>query len=221
MKKVLLSVIICTSLCPFVYGQNISVVNNDRPIAVSIIPNAGVNLSYFSGDGQSTHFSMRVGANAGVSVGLRFIKRNSHTPVEDGLLGLYAGASFEMGGVKEETNGGIQMLNLGIPVFLQIYPVKNFYIEAGPEFFLNLSNTPNQTVFGNMQLKGIAQHKANDIKIAVGAGFKIGNFGIGARYLMGITPFASNVPWKCNIIQLNLFYSFQLSTGSRPNRIVM
>lgn len=214
MKKVFLAVFLCLILSPTVYGQSISVINNDRPVAVSIVPNAGVNLSSFSGGDQGTRFSIRVGANAGVGVGLRFVKRNSHTPVEDGLLGLYAGASFEMGGTNEATSGGIQMMNLGIPVLFQVYPTKSIYIEAGPEFFVNLSNSPNNTVIGTMEIVDLAKHKANDIKIAVGAGVKFGSFGIGARYLLGLSPFASNASWKCNIIQVNLSYAIPLSKGS-------
>lgn len=207
MKKTVLFALSCLLFAiPMKAQQNFNVVSSERPVALSIVPNAGLNLSSFTGGDSGTRFSMRAGANAGVGAELRFIKRNEHTPVIDGLLGVYVGASFEMGGTKASGGNGISMLNVGIPVLVKVYPLKWLFIEAGPEFFLNISNSPNTTTIGNLEMN-VGAHKANDLKIGVGAGVKFANFGIGARYLIGTSKFASSAPWKCNILQINLSYS--------------
>lgn len=191
---------------PMKAQQNFNVVSSERPVALSIVPHAGLNLSSFNGSDGGARFSMRAGANAGVGAELRFIKRNEHTPVADGVMGAYVGVAFEMGGTNASGSNGISMLNIGIPVLVKVYPWKWLFIEAGPEFFLNISNSPNTATIGSLEVT-VGSHKFNDLKIAAGIGAKFGNFGVGVRYLLGTSKLASAIPWKCNILQVNLSYS--------------
>lgn len=207
MKKTLFIALSCLLfVIPMKAQQNFNIVSSERPIALSIVPHAGLNLSSFNGSDSGTRFSMRAGANAGVGAELRFIKRNEHTPIADGLLGVYAGVVFEMGGTNAAGSSGVSMLNIGIPVRVKVYPWKWFFVEAGPEFFMNISNSPNTATIGNLEVT-FGSHKFNDLKIGVGAGVNLGNFGVGARYLIGTSKLASSIPWKCNILQIYLSYN--------------
>ena len=112
-----------------------------------------------------------------------------------------------MGGNSEESN-----LSLGyvmVPVMLQVYPTKSFYIEVGPEFAMNLSHSPNNIAISSSQLN-LKNFKPNDIMLGAGLGFMFGGFNIGARYSYGFSDMASNLPWRNSLIQLNLGYLFQI-----------
>lgn len=219
-KRILLFVLFFLVMLPLSAQDGIIVNSSDKKVAVGLKIHGGLNMSNFTGGDNYAGFGMRLGANAGAGVSLRFVKRHDYTPVEeDGWLGLDAGVAFEMSGTKASPGSGISMMNVGVPIFFQVYPVSWLYFEAGPEFFLNLSTSPNTTTIGLYELE-LNGHKANDIKLGVGAGVKLGNFGIGARYLIGMVGFASNLPWKCNVIQVSLSYTIPLGGRSSSQIII-
>lgn len=187
-------------------AENRRVINRkEKAVAFAIVPNAGMNLSHFYGDA-GAQFGMRFGANLGVGANLRFLKRNAFSPVESGLLGVYGGIAFEMSGTTEASGSGIAMYNLAFPVLMQVYPLHWLVVEAGPEFFVNVGNAPNSTLIGSMQVSNISSHRAHDIKIALGLGARFGRFGVGLRYLVGVSNFSPSTPWKGNVLQLNVSY---------------
>lgn len=211
MKKqlIIIALLSCLSLPAMADREGYEIVDN-RNAAFNFVVGAGLNLSSFNGDVGGVSFSNKSGASFGLGLETRLVQRNEHTPIEDGLLGIYAGLALESTGTKDSNGKGITMYNLGLPVLARFYLVPALYLEAGPEFFMNLSMSPNSYSVGTMDLD-LSNHKANDVKVLVGTGIHLGNLGVGVRYMLGMSDFAHNVPWKCNVLQLNLSYS--IGTG--------
>lgn len=158
---------------------------------------------------------MSFGFNGGVAFNVRFLRRNARSTAETGVLAIQPEIKYAMAGCKlEETS-----LNLGylmIPVMLQVYPTKSLYIEAGPEIALNVSHSPDNFVCGNSQLN-VTNLKANDVMLGLGIGMNIKGFTVGARYNMGFSKIAQNLPWKNSVIQLNLGYFFGFARKTKIN----
>jgi len=123
-----------------------------------------------------------------------------------------------MGGNNPEYSIGTGYLM--IPVMFQVYPIKNMYIEVGPEFALNLSHTPNNVAVGNYQVD-LANLKANDIMLGVGIGYATNGFSVGLRYNHGFSNMAENLLWKNYILQVNLGYAFSLGKKKATKVIIL
>ena len=153
-------------------------------------------------------FSTLASFHVGAGVNARFFKRNQ-VSVKDGLLGIQAGVLYTQGGFvsgQQTVKGNY----LCIPVCFQLYPVKNLFLETGPEACLNLGLTPEQFIVGddNLDLRGL---RANDLKLAVGAGYILDTIplGISVKYLIGTNNFAKNLHWKSNQLRISVFYRFK------------
>lgn len=124
---------------------------------------------------------------------------------------------------------------LSVPVFVQLYPLSKvasmntFYLEAGAEFALMLSSKPKSlTVSGtpgkypfisgadkynsityNFDKDG-SKLKSNDLRILVGAGYTIPGTGldINARYYIGTSKLAENMPCKLSTAEISLAWMF-------------
>lgn len=162
------------------------------------------SMDLFYNPGFSSLSSFHVGAG----VNVRFFKRNQ-VSVKDGLLGIQAGVLYTQGGFVsgQQTVKGDYLC---IPVSFQLYPVKNLFLEAGPEACLNLGLTPEQFTVGEdtLDLRGL---RANDLKLGIGAGFILDTIplGISVKYLMGTSNFAKNLHWKSNQLRISVFYRFK------------
>lgn len=181
----------------------------EKKVSTSIGIVAGGNLSsVITSAPMEAQFGFRPGFNAGIAANFRFLKRNSRSTAKTGVLAVQPEVRYTtMGGNSEESN-----LSLGyvmVPVMLQVYPTKSFYIEVGPEFAMNLSHSPNNIAISSSQLN-LKNFKPNDIMLGAGLGFMFGGFNIGARYSYGFSDMASNLPWRNSLIQLNLGYLFQI-----------
>lgn len=197
-------------------------VKNDEPkVATKIGVVGGFNLSSFFSKSSSVpaEFGMRPGFNVGVIANIRFCKRNERSSVKTGLLAVQPEVRYAtMGG--NNPNYSIGTGYLMFPIMFQVYPIKNLYIEVGPEFALNLFHTPNNVAVGNYQLK-LDNLKANDIMLGVGIGYIIKGFSVGFRYNHGFSKMAQNLPWKNYILQLDLGYAFSLGKKKAKKDIIL
>ena len=185
--------------------------NEKSKVYLSLGATVGGDASFMesSDAGLAPSDGMVFGFNGGVAFNLRFLPRNARSTAETGILAIQPEIKYATAGCKlEETS-----LNLGylmVPVMVQVYPVKSFYFEAGPEMALNLSHTPENFACASSQLN-LSNLKANDIMLGIGLGMKLKGFTLGARYNIGFSDAAVNLPWRNNIIQLNVGYFFGLA----------
>lgn len=225
MKLKLLFITVFSAICLNTMAQQEFVfdeMKNDEPkVSTRIGIVGGFNLSSISSQSSSitSEFGMRPGFNAGVAANIRFCKRNERSSAKTGLLAFQPEVRYAtMGGNNPEYSIGTGYLM--IPVMFQVYPIKNMYIEVGPEFALNLSHTPNHVAVGNYQLD-LANLKANDIMLGVGIGYATNGFSVGLRYNHGFSNMAENLLWKNYILQVNLGYAFSLGKKKATKDIIL
>lgn len=148
---------------------------------VSVGVKGGVNIagvSKFSDDA-------RVSANAGVF---------AHTQVSSNFC-IQPEVLYSWQGGRFNTINGERTLALDyiqVPVMVQYYPVKQFYIEAGPQVaFLTNASIKNPDN-GNKASINDAYKKA-DFAVNVGAGVRLTQqVGVFARYNIGVTDITTN-----------------------------
>lgn len=158
-------------------------------------------------------FSSVSGVNIGGGINLRFMRRDNRSKAKDGLFGLQAGIHYTKAGFSvddEKVTGNY----ICIPISFQYYPISHLYIEAGPEMCMNLGLSPSSAVIQGLNID-LDNHKANDFKIGIGAGYlhefdNFGPIGISVKYLFGTSKFAENLPWKGNQFRISVFYRFGL-----------
>ena len=209
-RKYLLSLLLC-----LMGSQYVSAQIYEKPLYLSIYAEGGWALSSFhSTDAASDpDFSSLSGIHLGAGINLRFMKRDSRSKVKDGLFAIQAGIHYTKAGfsVDDEKVTGDYIC---LPIFFQYYPINNLYIEAGPEMCMNIGLSPSSAVIQGLNIN-LDNHKANDFKIGIGAGYihefdKFGPIGISAKYFFGTSNFAENLPWKGNQLRLTVFYRFSL-----------
>lgn len=93
---------------------------------------------------------------------------------------------------------------------LQVYPISNLYIEVGPSIGLNIAHTPDNIVASSTEFN-LTNLKANDVALTLGAGYHFGKLGIGARYYMGFSDLAANMPWKNRWFEIGISYAIRLT----------
>ena len=225
MKLKLLFITVFSAICLNTMAQQEFVfdeMKNDEPkVSTRIGIVGGFNLSSISSQSSSitSEFGMRPGFNVGVAANIRFCKRNERSSAKTGLLAFQPEVRYAtMGGNNPEYSIGTGYLM--IPVMFQVYPIKNMFIEVGPEFALNLSHTPNNVAVGNYQLD-LANLKANDIMLGVGIGYTINGLSVGLRYNHGVSNMAENLLWKNYILQVNLGYAFSLGKKKATKDIIL
>lgn len=215
MRKMIISIL---ALCGIAYGasaqDSFTFDFGSGPKGQKVDIRMGVagalNMSTFSVDNPQfdAGFGMKTGLDFGVAANFRFLKRNELSTVETGLLAFQPELKFASIGAKYD-KGAIGLNYLMVPLMFQVYPTDNLYLEFGPQFALNLSNTPNNVALNKYQIN-LEDLKANDVMLALGAGYSTGGFSVGLRYCLGCSPIASNLPLQNNVIQVNLGYKFQI-----------
>lgn len=161
---------------------------------------------------------MKTGLDFGVAANFRFMKRNELSTVETGLLAFQPELKFSSVGAEYD-KGAIGLNYLMVPLMFQVYPTDNLYLELGPQLALNLSSTPNNVALNKYQIN-LENLKANDVMLALGAGYSANGFSAGIRYCMGNSPIASNLPLKNNVIQVNLGYKFQIKKKQTSTMLI-
>lgn len=210
LKQLLICTLALFSSVAFAQDINIDSSRGEKKLSVSAGVTAGFNLSTLQKGSSAIKpgFSMRPGFNAGAAVNFRFLRRNARSTVETGVMAVQPEILYSTMGANGK-EGNLSLSYLTVPVMIQVYPVKNFYIEVGPEFAVNVGHSPNNLSVDNQYQLTLENWKMNDVMLGVGIGCKFGGFGIGLRYNQGFSGFASNLPWKNSCVQLNLSYLFR------------
>ena len=215
MKKVIISILALCGIVHSAYAQDsfsfdLGSGPQEQKVDIRIGIVGSLNMSTFTvGDPQfDAGIGMKTGFDLGVTANFRFMKRNELSTVETGILAFQPELKFSSIGAEYD-KGTIGLNYLMVPLMFQVYPTDNFYLELGPQLALNLSSTPNNVALNKYQVN-LENLKANDVMLALGAGYSANGFSAGIRYCMGNSPIASNLPLKNNVIQVNLGYKFQI-----------
>ena len=194
----------------FIQVEDDKAANDGPKVFMSIGPTAGVTVSNLSASSnQYDNFGVRVGATAGVFFNVRFLNRNVRSTAETGVLAIQPEVRFTMlGGNSDDSNLG--MYYITVPVMLKVYPVAKLHLEVGPSIGLNISHTPDNIVASGTEFN-LKNLRANDVALAVGIGYSFGKLGIGARYYLGFSELASNMPWKNRWLEAGISYSIPLT----------
>ena len=185
-------------------------VSNDGPKAfISMGPSAALTLSNLSASSSVyDNFGSRTGFSAGAFLNIRFLNRNVRSTAETGVLAFQPEIRFTMAG-GDSSDSSLGLSYITIPLMLQVSPSANLYIEAGPSVGLNIAHTPDNIVASGTEFH-LADLKANDVALALGLGYHFGKLGMGARYYMGSSDLASNMPWKNRWFEIGVSYAIPL-----------
>lgn len=161
-------------------------------------PKAGVNISnYTGGDIQSDAL---VGYHLGGLLNFGF---GDYFSIQPEVLFSTQGAKVQRG----ETKNDFKINYLSIPVMLKFKTGGGFYVEAGPQLGLRMSqDIPEQTI----------DHFAKNLDLGVGGGIgyqsKIG-LGLGVRYTAGLSKVGDfsgqdiSPDFKNSVIQASVFWA--------------
>ena len=195
-------------------------VMNDGPkVFVSMGPTIGLTMATISIPSDASYsFGYRPGITAGGFLNFRFLERNIRSTAETGVLAVQPEIRFTMiGGNSDNSDLGLSYVM--VPVMFQVYPLANLYLEAGPVFGFNLEHTPDNIVIYNRDEGFIVSQteynleslRANDVAAAFGIGYRFRNLGIAARYNLGLSDLAANMPWKNRWFEVGISYSIPMT----------
>jgi hypothetical protein len=162
----------------------------------------GYNLSSVSFDGSSETEKLN-GFHIGI-YGESFI--GEHISIQPEIL-------YSQQGYKITDNSGTykQKLNyINIPLMLKLYPVKSFFLEAGPQIGFSISH--KETFDSGFNLYDTSQEfEPNnfDWGVNLGAGFKSdAGVSLGARYHLGQSDIYDEDKPKNRVFQIYLGFEF-------------
>lgn len=168
---------------------------------------AGLNLTTLSTGEMSSEASIAPGFQIGAAMNLRWGYRTATSRPGTGLLGFQPEVLFsnQSVGIGDET---LKMNRVAVPLLLKLYPATSFYFEAGPEFSYLFGAGPDSMVIGSSTFNvGECSGLATDV--AIGLGYEAGfGLAVGARYGLGLTALAKNLPWKTHNIAVTLGWMF-------------
>lgn len=158
-------------------------------------------------------FSYKAGYGAGVGFQLRFMKRNERSDAETGLFAIQPEIKYVLLGAnyrksvlgQVDTEGSISFGYVMIPVMIQYFPKKYFFIELGPEFTFNVYRDPETVNVGTYNLN-FSNLSSKDVMLGVGIGIDKDGYRIGIRYNHGYSEYAKNIDWSNSSIQLTIGY---------------
>jgi hypothetical protein len=163
----------------------------------------GVNVSNFTGGNfQNVNKKALIGFHAGGFLNIAF-----------GGFSIQPEALVSTQGAKaEDVTGGsydFKLTYITVPIMAKIRTGGGFYLEAGPQFGFKISED-----VGNSTINDFAKNL--DLSIGAGLGFQsAGGFGIGARYLAGLSKVGDfsgvgnmDPDFKNSVIQAGIFWAF-------------
>lgn len=191
MKKIIIAAAV---LCSIVLCNNVKA----QVAAVGI--KGGVNIANVSNFGNDN----RIGGNVGFFVHAQL---NPNWCIQPELLYSSQGARFM------STNGErtLALNYIQVPVMFQYFPVKQFYLEAGPQVGL-LTNADVKNNNNSSKYSVNDGYKKADVAIGVGAGVKVApRLGFFARYNFGLTNISTdpNESFHNNVGQVGAFVRFR------------
>jgi hypothetical protein len=170
---------------------------------VSIGGKAGVNFSNLTGKSlDDVKKSMKIGYYVGGYVDF-WIGEN---------LAIQPEALLSVQGSKLDSFS-INLTYINIPVLLKLKTDGGFYFEAGPQFGFNITAKE-----GDKSVKDFVN--GIDLAAAAGLGYQVsGTFGIGARYVVGLSKIGNsknaNPDFKNSNIQLGIFVGLGGPSGKK------
>lgn len=181
---------------------------------------AGV-VSMSEGDGLSIADGGGTGFGGGLAANIRFGSRDSRGRELDGqgLIGVALELNYSSMSVKTKADD-LSMGCIQVPVLLQVYPcyntkqLKNLYIEAGPTFTGVMSASPKSMTIDNTTYY-TGEIKAMDVKATIGVGYRFNKtsandgFYVNARYYLGTSDLAGNLPAKTSSAEISIGYLFK------------
>lgn len=219
MKKVILSAI---AICTFGFA-------NAQALKFGV--RAGANFATLTGDAVADDVKMKVGFNAG---GLMEIKFTEMISLQPEVLFSMQGAKTsdredDFAGTITEDESTVNLAYINVPVMFKLYPVKGFFLEAGPQVgFLVSAKSKDETTTTSggistnesttTDIKG--DLKTVDFAFNGGLGYDFTeNLFINARYSIGLSNVydapaflgvfgITDLDAKNSVISLNLGYKF-------------
>ena len=161
----------------------------------------GVNVSDLSGNG----YKPRVSAHGGIYVNRMF---NKHFGIQPEVL--FSGEGHRY--IFDNTEHTWALNYIQIPLMLQVYPIKELYLEAGPQLGLLVSARDKLSAHGdNPNIK--ANFATAQFSIGTGIGFKIvDRVVVYGRYNFGLTDVTSYDPTiihRSNVGQIGVAIRFK------------
>lgn len=216
MKKnfILLALLTC-AINLFAQEKSESISFNDpiptRPYNISVGPKIGVNMSSMSGNPEGIDMGAKSGTgfNGGLAANIHFGRRTEASKGGTGLFGAQIEAMYSQNKIKTSSDD-LTLNYLEVPVLLQYYIMPNLNIEVGPTFASVIGRSPDRLDFDKAiiytkELKGF------DVKLSAGIGyrFKCG-LTTNARYNLGTSDLAGNLPCKVSTFQVSLGWMFKI-----------
>lgn len=206
LKKCLAALLFFFSSVAVVQAQN-----NDLEYGIK----GGANLSNLTGEDKNYLYSSRIGYYGGIYVKKYLTKKLSLKPE---FLYSLTGSSFKY---KEDKDAGglINMTYASIPVMVQFDITDDLYVDAGPEFNVNLSSKFKRTKDPNNNYNNnpIADWKNITTNIFVGFGFGAGyniddKLTASVRFIPGVSqPFNYERAASINTLNIQLGLQYKLS----------
>ncbi len=164
----------------------------------SIGPKVGLNMSNYTGGNIKSDalFSYHVGGLMSFGLGNTFF-------VQPEILFSSQGAKIDNQGSKEN----YKVSYLAVPIMLKLRTGSGLYFEAGPQVSFKTGEDVKDETIDKFS-------KNLDLSLGAGLGYQsAGGFGIGARYMAGISKVGNfdahniNPDFKNSLLQVSLFYA--------------
>ena len=120
---------------------------------------------------------------------------------------------YSQQGYEIESDAGVfkQKLNyINLPISIKLYPIKNFYFEAGPQLGLAISHKEEfDSEFNLLDSEAEFDPRSFDYGANVGLGIKSDSgFGIGARYYFGLGDIYDEGNPRNRVLQISASFAF-------------
>ncbi|MBR6981754.1 MAG: PorT family protein [Prevotella sp.] len=210
-------------------GGKIAISKKTRNNLLFFGPKVGVGMTSFSGQPSECDLfdGGSIGFEAGVALNARWGKATASSPQGTGMLGAAVELNYRQAMAKTIADDDLSLGYLEVPVLFKCYPaatrkaLNGLYIEAGPEFAMLMSKSPDVMTVQNNSLsaayQSLAYHtgdlKGGDLRMVVGVGYTVPNTGLGfnARYHIGTSELSENaLPVKMCVLDLSIAWMFKL-----------
>lgn len=202
--------------------DNGEIVVKTKPNVVKIGPKVGIGFTSMT---QPNEVDLYDKAGTGFSFGLSLKTRLGRATKETlkggtGYVGFGLDVLYKQNKAKTTGSQDLSISYLEFPLTLQIYPMARsnmmnaFYIEAGPDFAIIASKSPETL---NVPQANISYHtgdlKGGDLRMIVGLGYTIPktSLDINARYYIGTSKLANNFPCKMSTFELSLAWMVNIA----------
>jgi hypothetical protein len=217
MRKLFLFLIV-TAISACSYAQSKAGIDlgnaGSRSYKICMGPVVGVNYSTLSGnpDGIDMGAKGSTGFHGGIAANIHFGRNNGTGKGGTGLFGIQMEALYSQHTIKTDGSDNLELSFIEVPVLAQFYVYKGLSLEVGPTFALNTSSKPDNLSFSNIGGFATKNLKANDVRLTFGAQYSL-NCGLNfaARYNLGNSDIAGNMPCKVNALQISIGWMFTVA----------